>query len=176
MGSQNNDRFVMSKSYAWRPLGCLPILKNKLMDLTDSTQQARRRLALYHDCLEPIIDEINALITEEFYMRFADRKVRLCQAFFSFWSMDGEEVAATLLCPTSDCPVCECPRDELDRTEIMYPFRHARSVQAAIKAAREELLEEDGTVRNGCKKKVLHTISYILKYVYHDIADDIVCE
>ena len=82
VGSQNNDIHVMSKSYAWRPLACLPILKNKLMEITDPTAQARRRLGLYHACLEHIIEQINALIKEPFYLRFADRKVRLCQTFY----------------------------------------------------------------------------------------------
>ena len=150
----------MSKLYAWRPLACLPILKNKLMDITDPTEQAGRRLCLYHSCLEQIIDEINALIEEPFYLRFADRNVRLCQAFYHFCSMDGEEVAATLMCSASDCPVCECPKDVLDRTDVFYPLRNTDKVKAAVYNAREELLEEDGTVKRGNKTKVLHTISY----------------
>ena len=150
----------MSKSYAWRPLGCLPIMKNKLMDIRDPTQQARRRLGLYHDCLELIIEEINELIKNSFHIRFADRKVRLCQGFYSFFSMDGEEVAATLLCSTGDCPVCECPKEELDCTDKLYPLRHAKSVREAIDAAREELLEEDGSIKIRCKGQVSYTISY----------------
>ena len=42
-----------------------------------------------------IIEEINALIREPFYLRFADQKVRLCRAIYRFCSMDGDEVAAT---------------------------------------------------------------------------------
>jgi len=176
VGSQNNDIQVMSKSYAWRPLACLPILKNKLMDITDPTAQARRRLGLYHSCLAPIIEEVNALIKEPFYLRFADRKVRLCQAFYHFCSMDGEEVAATLMCSTSDCPVCECPKDELDRTDVVYPLRNTSKVRAAVYDAREELLEEDGTVKRGNKAKVSYTISHTisLTILHHkDIAYDI---
>ena len=176
MGSQNNDIHVMSKSYAWRPLACLPILKNKLMEITDPTAQARRRLGLYHACLEHIIEQINALIKEPFYLRFADRKVRLCQAFYHFCSMDGEEVAATLMCSTSDCPVCECPKDELDRTDMFYPLRHTEEVKAAVYDARKELLEKDGTVKQGNKAKVSHTISHMLSHtISHpkDIAHDI---
>ena len=176
MGSQNNDIHVMSKSYAWRPLACLPILKNKLMEITDPTAQARRRLGLYHACLEHIIEQINALIKEPFYLRFADRKVRLCQAFYHFCSMDGEEVAATLMCSTSDCPVCECPKDELDRTDMFYPLRHTEEVKAAVYDARKELLEKDGTVKQGNKAKVSHTISHMLSHTishHKDIAHDI---
>ena len=154
----------MSKSYAWLPLACLPILKNKLMEITDPTAQARRRLGLYHACLEHIIEQINALIKEPFYLRFADRKVRLCQAFYHFCSMDGEEVAATLMCSTSDCPVCECPKDELDRTDLFYPLRHTEEVKAAVYDARKELLEKDGTVKAGNKTKVSHTISHMLSH------------
>ena len=65
--------------------------------------------------------------------------------------MDGEEVAATLICSTSDCPVCECPKDELDRTDVVYPLRNTSKVRAAVYDAREELLEEDGTVKRGNK-------------------------
>ena len=176
MGSQNNDIHVMSKSYAWRPLACLPILKNKLMEITDPTAQARRRLGLYHACLEHIIEQINSLIKEPFYLRFADRKVRLCQAFYHFCSMDGEEVAATLMCSTSDCPVCECPKDELDRTDLFYPLRHTEEVKAAVYDARKELLEKDGTVKAGNKTKVSHKISHMLSHtISHqkDIAHDI---
>ena len=179
MGSQNNDIHVMSKSYAWRPLACLPILKNKLMEITDPTAQARRRLGLYHACLEHIIEQINALIKEPFYLRFADRKVRLCQAFYHFCSMDGEEVAATLMCSNSDCPVCECPKDELDRTDMFYPLRHTEEVKAAVYDARKELLEKDGTVKAGNKTKVSHTIITISHMLSHtishqkDIAHDI---
>ena len=73
------------------------------MHITDPTAQARRRLGLYHSCLEPIIEEINALINEPFYLCFADQKIRLCQAFYHFCSMDGEEFAAraTLMCSTA---------------------------------------------------------------------------
>jgi len=149
-------------------------MKNKLMDIRDPVQQARRRLGLYHDCLEPIIDEVNELIQNPFYLRFADRKVRLCQGFFSFFSMDGEEVAATLLCSTSDCPVCECPKEELDRMDVVYPLRHAKEVRKAIDAAREKLLEEDGTIKSGCKSKVSYTISYNFIIFRYDIAYDIV--
>ena len=178
MGSQNNDIHVMSKSYAWRPLACLPILKNKLMDITDPSAQARRRLGLYHSCLEPIIEEINALIREPFYIRFADRKVRLCQAFYHFCSMDGEEVAATLMCSTGDCPVCECPKDELDGTDVFYPLRNTEKVRAAVYDAREELLEEDGTVKQGNKTKVSYMISHAISHAishhtYFDILYDI---
>ena len=154
MGSQNNDIQVMSKSYAWRPLACLPILKNKLMDITDPTAQARRRLGLYHSCLAPIIEEVNALIKEPFYLRFADRKIRLCQAFYHFCRMDGEEFDATLMCSTGDCPVCDCPKDALDRTDVFDPLRNIERVKAAVYEAREELLEEDKTAKRGNKTKV----------------------
>jgi len=171
VGSQNNDIQVMSKSYAWRPLACLPILKNKLMDITDPTAQARRRLDLYHSCLAPIIEEVNSLIKEPFYLRFADRKIRLCQAFYHFCSMDGEEVAATLMCSTSDCPVCECPKDELDRTDVVYPLRNTSKVRAAVYDAREELLEEDGTVKRGNKVyRIRYRIRYRIIKISHTIS------
>ena len=156
----------MSKSYAWRLPACLPILKNKLMDITDPTEQARRR-----SCLAPIIEEVNALIKEPFYLRFADRKVRLCQAFYHFCSMDGEEVAATLMCSTSDCPVCECPKDELDRTDVVYPLRNTSKVRAAVYDAREELLEEDGTVKRGNKVyRIRYRIRYRIIKISHTIS------
>ena len=56
-----------------------------------------RRLSLFHSCLDPIIEEVNALIKEPLYLRFADRKVRMCQAFYHFCRMDGEEVAVSYM-------------------------------------------------------------------------------
>ena len=80
------------------------------MDITDPTEhsvQAQRRLGLYHSCLAAIIEEVNALIKEPFYLCFAVRKVRLCQAFyyntffFEYW---GERFVKTfgLVCPFYD--------------------------------------------------------------------------
>ena len=76
----------------------------------------------------------------------------------------------------SDCPVCECPKDELDRTDMFYPLRHTEEVKAAVYDARKELLEKDGTVKQGNKAKVSHTISHMLSHTishHKDIAHDI---
>ncbi len=35
-------------------------------------------------------------------------------------AMDGEDVAATLMCISIACPVCICPKDELDQTDTAY--------------------------------------------------------
>jgi hypothetical protein len=75
---------------------------------------------------------------------------------FAAWMArsDGEEFAATLMCSTGNCLVCDCPKDALDRTDVFYPLRNIERVKAAVYEAREELLEEDKTVKRGNKTKV----------------------
>ena len=51
----------MSRPYAWRVLGCLPILKGAACTNTNKEWQSQRRLALYHAAMAPIIDEINEI-------------------------------------------------------------------------------------------------------------------
>ena len=84
----------MSRPYAWRVLGILPILKASACTNTDSDKdwQKQRRLDMYHRAMDPAIAEINELCKSARYYRWADKKVRLGQAF-SGWniiSMDGD--------------------------------------------------------------------------------------
>jgi hypothetical protein len=104
--------------------------------------------------MDPVISEINKLCQTPSYYRFADKKVRLGQAFWYLISMDGLEIAATALCSTLACPTCECPGTELDRTDKVYPPRKTVDVQQAVEKAREELLDEDGNIKDRCKGKV----------------------
>ena len=55
VGCLNNDRSVMSKPFAWRPLGLLPILKPGPCTNNNIAWQRYRRLDLYHRCMDPII-------------------------------------------------------------------------------------------------------------------------
>ncbi len=57
----NNDRTVMSWPYAWRILGCLPILKGSAWTNTSKHWQAQRSMALYHSAMANIIPELNAI-------------------------------------------------------------------------------------------------------------------
>jgi len=122
VGCLNNDRTVMSKPYAWRPLGLLPILKATAMTNNNLEEQRYRRLDLYHRCMDIVVAEINELCSVDKHFRFADGKVRLGRCFWHLLSMDGLEIAATTMCHTDECPVCECPKDKLDRTDILYPL------------------------------------------------------
>ena len=135
MGCLNNDRTVMSRPYAWRPLGLLPILKTSALTVDNVAWQRHRRLDLYHRCMDPVIAEINELCAEDKYFRFADKKVRQGRCFWHLLSMDGLEIAATTMCNTDNCPVCECPKDELDRTDFLYPLRDSATVKARVEAA-----------------------------------------
>ena len=67
----------MSRPYAWRPLGLLPILKPSAMTNNSVEWQRYRRLELYHRCMDPVVEETNQLCSEDNYFRFADGKVRL---------------------------------------------------------------------------------------------------
>ena len=132
VGCLINDHTVMSRPYAWRPLGLLPILKPGAF--TNNVELQRyRRLDLYHRCMpvDHVVDEINQLCSEDKHFRFADGKVRLGRCFWHLLSMDCLEIAATTMCGTDDCPVCEVPKDELDsdRTDVSYPLRSVSAVE-----------------------------------------------
>ena len=90
----------MSKSYAWRPLALLPILKGSVCTETDDAWLQHRRLELYHRSMDHIIQDINdsELCSKDIHLCFADNKVRLGRAFYHVLVMDGAEVAAALLC------------------------------------------------------------------------------
>ena len=88
----------MSRPYAWRPLGLLPILKASALTNNNAAWQRHRRLDLYHRCMDPVVAEINELCSQDRYFRFADRKVRVGRCFWHMLSMDGLEIAATTLC------------------------------------------------------------------------------
>ena len=138
----------MSKSYAWRPLALLPILKGSVCTEIDEDWLRHRRLELYHRSMDHIIRDINELCSRDIYLRFADDKVRLSRAFYHVLVMDGAEVAAALLCDVNQCPVCTCPHSELDRTDVFYPYRDTESVKRAVSAARSEHLDNDGEVKD----------------------------
>jgi hypothetical protein len=158
VGCLNNDRSVMSKSYAWRPLAMLPILKGSVCTETDEDWLRHRRLELYHRSMDHIIQDINELCSRDIYLRFADDKVRLSRAFYHVLVMDGAEVAAALLCDVNQCPVCTCPHSELDRTDVSYPYRNTESVKRAVSAARSEHLDEDGEVKDQHIQEVVYDI------------------
>jgi hypothetical protein len=63
MGSLNNDRTVMSSTYAWRPIACLPtaILKTSAFSNADKNWQAHRQLALYHNAVAHIVADVHEL-------------------------------------------------------------------------------------------------------------------
>ena len=44
VGSLNNDRTVMSRPFAWRPLACLPILKTSAFTNTSSAWQVHNNI------------------------------------------------------------------------------------------------------------------------------------
>ena len=156
VGCLNNDRSVMSKSYAWRPLAILPILQGSACTVTDEDWLRHRRLELYHRSMDHIISDINKLCSSDIYLRFADDQVRCCRTFYHLLVMDGTEVAAALLCDVNQCPVCTCPHSELDRTDFSFPYRDTESVKDAVNSAREEHLNEAGEVRPRHKDEVFN--------------------
>ena len=107
----------MSRPYAWRVLGCLPILKGSACTNISKEWQSQRRLAIYHAAMAPIIDEINEICSKDDFYRFADKLVRQGRGFWHLLSMDGAEIAQATMCTTDNCPTCECPKAELDNTQ-----------------------------------------------------------
>ncbi len=60
--------------------------------------------------------------------------------------MIKQEVGAALMCDVNQCPVCACPHDEQDRVQVSYPYCDTETVKAAVKAAKEQHLDDDGEV------------------------------
>ena len=77
VGCLNNDRTVMSKAYAWRPLVLLPILKASASSLINKDLLRDRRFDLYHRSMDHIIADLNDLCSKDIYHRFADNRIRL---------------------------------------------------------------------------------------------------
>jgi hypothetical protein len=146
VGCLNNDRPVLAKSYAWRSLVLLPILKGSACAETNDDWVCRRRMELYHSSMDHIIADINEQCSKDMYLRFADGQVRCSRVFYHLLVMDGQEVGAALMCDINQCPVCTCPNSEMGRTDVAYPYRNTESVKAAVKEAQEEHLDEDGQV------------------------------
>ena len=158
VGCLNNDRSVLAKSYAWRPLALLPILKGSACLETNDDWVRHRRMELYHSSMDHIIADINELCSKDIYLRFADGQVRCSRPFYHLLVMDGQEVGAALMCDVNQCPVCTCPHSELDRTDVTYPYRNMESVKAAVKEAQEEHLDEDGQVLDGHNAEVREAV------------------
>jgi hypothetical protein len=199
-GCLNNDRPVLAKSYAWRPLALLPILKGSACAETNDDWIRHRHMELYHSSIDRHnIADINELYSKDMYLRFADGQVRCSKAFYHLLDMDGQEVAQvgaalTSMCDVNQCPVCTCPHSELDRTDVSFPYRNTESVKAAVKAAQEEHLDEDGEVLDGhntelrkrCKAVLvyhklklyttLYTISNMIYTISYRYNVDIVCD
>ncbi len=113
-----------------------------------------RRMEPCHSSTDHIIADINELCSKDMYLLLADGQVRCSRAFYHLLIMDGQEVGAALMCDVNQCPVCTCPNSELDRTDVSFPYRNTESVKAAVKAAQEEHLDEDGQVPDGHNTEV----------------------
>ncbi len=115
--------------------------------------------------MDHVIADINRLCARGIYLRFVNEKVRCSRFFYHLLVMDGQTVGAALMCDVNQCPVCTCPHDELDRADVSY--RDTETVKAAVKAAQEQHLDDDGGVgrssRGGtCNKycRIWYAISY----------------
>ena len=148
----------MSKPYAWRVLGCLPILKGSACTNISKEWQSQRRLAIYHAAMAPIIDEINEICSKDDFYRFADKLVRQGRGFWHLLSMDGAEIAQATMCTTDNCPTCECPKAQLDNTADLWALRDTEAVKKAVELERQRLLNADGSIKDRCGEAVCHSI------------------
>ena len=148
----------MSRPYAWRVLGCLPILKGSACTNTNKEWQSQRRLAIYHAAMSPIIDEINEICSKDDFYRFADKLVRQGRGFWHLLSMDGAEIAQATMCTTDNCPTCECPKAQLDNTQDVWALRDTEEVKKAVERERQKLLNADGSIKDRCGEAVCHSI------------------
>ena len=149
----------MSRPYAWRVLGCLPILKGSACTNISKEWQSQRRLAIYHAAMAPIIDEINEICSKDDFYRFADKLVRQGRGFWHLLSMDGAEIAQATMCTTDNCPTCECPKAELDNTDDIYALRDTEEVKKSVERERQRLLNADGSIKDRCGEAVSTTAS-----------------
>jgi hypothetical protein len=142
VGSLNNDRTVMSNTYAWRPLACLPIQKTSAFSNVDNDWQAQRQLAsaLYHNAMAHIVADVNELCLTDRHYSFADKIVRCCRGFWHFLGLDGAEIATATMCCTDKCRTCEHPKSELDNTEKHFPLRKTSEIKKQVEAGRTRLL------------------------------------
>ena len=145
----------MSKSYAWRPLALLPILKSSACTNPSAQFLQYRRLDLYHGSMGYVIEAINILCDRVLYLRYADNKVRETQAFFLLASMDGLEISMSTMADTRQCPSCAAPHNMLDSTEQAFPTRDMQTVKENVKKAQDKLLDEHKQVKARCKQQVM---------------------
>ena len=66
----------MSRTYAWRALACLPILKGFACTNVNKDWQADRCCALYQSAMAHIITDVNDICSTDRHFRFADTLVR----------------------------------------------------------------------------------------------------
>jgi hypothetical protein len=116
--------------------------------------------------MDQVIADINRLCARDVYLRFSDEKVRCSRFFYHLLVMDGQEVGAALMCDVNQCPVCNFPHDELDRADVSY--RDTETVKAAVKAAQEQHLDDDGEML-ACHHAEVRAISIILSHMVCDI-------
>ena len=92
MGCLNNDRTqaVMSRTYAWRPLACLPILKGSSSTNVNKDLQTYCQCALYHNAMAPIIADVNDISSTDRHFWFTDKLVRRGRGFWHLLSIDGD--------------------------------------------------------------------------------------
>ena len=116
--------------------------------------------------MDHVIADINRLCARDVYLFFADEKVRCSRFFYSLLVMDGQEVGAALMCDVNQCPVCTCPHDELDTADVSYPYRDTKLVKAAVKAAQEQHLDDDGEVLAGhhAEVRAISIVEYCMLY------------
>ena len=107
----------MSRTYAWQPLVCLPILKGSACTNVNKDWQAHRRCALYHSAMAPIIADVSDICSTDRHFRFADKVVR---RVWHLLSLDGAKIAAATTCGADKCPSCQCPKSELANTEASW--------------------------------------------------------
>ena len=156
VGSLNNNRSVACKTYAWRPLACLPIIKSQACTNGDENWLRHRRIDVFHRSLDIIVAKVNELCSKNIFIRFADNLTRESRVSPHFCSADGMEMAAITMCPTGDCLSCTCPADELDNTEDEYPCRPSAEIKDKVREARERFLDQDGNIKPRCKEQVSH--------------------
>jgi hypothetical protein len=128
VGCLNNDRSVMSKSYAWRPLATFPILRHSAPSIHESHYSGHQWAVLQRHCHIDI--------------HFADDKMWNSRDFLSSfceiwswmaprWLLHFSEIMST----NSLCAVCTCPHSELDWTDVSYPYHNTESVKRNVDAA-----------------------------------------
>ena len=145
----------MARTFTWRPLACLPILKGSACTSGLRLHLQQRLESIPSQCavsqrrdsaMAPIDADANDMCSMDRHFRFADKVVRRRRGFRHLLSLEGAEIAADTTCRIDNRPTCESPKDRLANNNETWELRSLSKLKKAGDDARDALLNDDGSV------------------------------